>query len=87
MPDTSEDQYLIWSNEHRGWWRTGGCGYAPGLRDAGHYTRDQALRICRDAIFTSMHVGMISEIPVRAIDVTDFLKGQMIPGALMSGNR
>ena len=87
MVDASEDQYLIWSNEHRGWWRAGRCGYTPGLMDAGRYTRDQAIEICGDAIPSAIAVGTISEIPVRASDLTDFLKGRLIPGAIMTGDR
>lgn len=87
MPDTAEDQYLVWSNEHRGWWGPGRCGYTPGISNAGRYTREQAIEICQDAIPTAMHVGTISEIPVRAVDVTDFLKGQMIPAAILFGDR
>lgn len=83
----ADDQYLIWSNEHRAWWRADRFGYAPGLCNAGRYTREQALQICRDAIPTAMSVGSVSEIPVRAVDVTDFLKGQMIPAAVMDGGR
>ena len=82
-----DDQYLVWSNEHRAWWKAGRCGYAQGLRDAGRYTREQAIEICRDAIPSAMHVGAVSEIPVRAADITDFLKGQMVPSALMFGSR
>jgi hypothetical protein len=77
------DIYLVWSNEHRGWWRHGSHGYTPGLRDAGRYGRDQALEICRNAIPTAMHIGMISEIPVRLVDVEEFLKDQMVPAAIL----
>jgi hypothetical protein len=87
MSEASDNQYLIWSNEHRAWWGPGHCGYTRGLRDAGRYSRDQAIQVCRDAIPTAMHVGTISEIPVRAADVTDFLKGQMVPGTIMDGAR
>jgi hypothetical protein len=86
-PAVETDEYLIWSNEHRGWWRPDSRGYSPGLREAGRYTREQAMRICREAVFTSMHVGMISEIPVRACDIADFLKGQMVPAAVFDGAR
>ena len=79
--------YLIWSNEHHAWWRPGACGYAKGLQDAGRYTRDGALRICRDAIPSSMHIGAISEIPVRLADIREFLRDQMIPSALIVGER
>jgi hypothetical protein len=87
MLEPSEDQYLVWSNEHRGWWRAGRCGYTPGLMDAGKYSRAQAIDICREAIPSAMYIGTISEIPVRASDVTEFLKGQIIPAAVMRGER
>ena len=85
--EQTDDQYLVWSNEHRGWWRAGRCGYTPGLAEAGRYSREAAIEICRDAIPSSTNVGTISEIPVKVEDVTDFLKGQMIPGALLHGDR
>lgn len=84
-PVDADDEYFVWSNEHRAWWRQGARGYSRGLREAGRYTREQAMRICRDAIFTSMHVGMVAEIPVRVGDVSDFLKGQLVPSALVNG--
>jgi hypothetical protein len=84
-PDAAADEYFIWSNEHRAWWRAGARGYSQGLREAGRYTREQAMRICRDAIFTSLHVGMLSEFPVRVTDVTDFLKGQVLPASIFTG--
>lgn len=78
----NEDVYLIWSNEHRGWWKAGAHGYSPHFNMAGHYTREAALRMCRDAIPTAMHLGMVSEIPVRLVDVKDFLAGQIVPRAI-----
>lgn len=83
----SDDLYLVWSNEHMGWWMPGGWGYSPALRSAGRYTRDSALRICREAIPTAAHIGLISEVPVRLADVEEFLflSGQMIPAAIMDG--
>lgn len=41
--------YLIWSNEHRAWWRQGRWGYTPDIADAGHYDRAEAMAICRQA--------------------------------------
>lgn len=69
------DRYLIWSNEHRGWWRSGEHGYSRDLAEAGHYSRDRALQICRKATMTAAHIGMISELPVRLADVELFLEG------------
>jgi hypothetical protein len=78
----NESMYVIWSNEHRGWWRIGRNGYTRNLREAGHYMRDEALAICREAIMTAAHIGMISELPVRLGDVEDFLQGQHVPAAI-----
>jgi hypothetical protein len=79
--------YYVWSAEHRAWWRAGHAGYATGLSDAGKYTRNEALEICRQAIPTSAALGSMSEMPVPCDDVAEFLKGQMIPGPLFKGHR
>ena len=81
MPES--DPYLVWSNEHGGWWGPGGFGYAPDLRSAGRFTRAQALKICRDALPTAAHIGMISEIPVRLADMSKMLEQQIIPACVM----
>jgi hypothetical protein len=78
------DPYLVWSNEHGGWWKAGGWGYSTGLNEAGHFSRDQAIRICRNALPTAAHIGMISEIPVRLADVSETLEGQVIPACITS---
>lgn len=83
----TDEAYLIWSNEHRGWWRPNSMGYTTGLRNAGHYTRDNALRICREAIYTAGHIGMISEIPVRLADVEEFLANRPVPACIMVDER
>jgi hypothetical protein len=79
-----EDPYLVWSNEHRGWWRPGGWGYTPGLKQAGRFSRAQAIDICKRALPTAMHIHLISEIPVRLADVEEMLKGEMAPAAVMT---
>ena len=77
------DEYLVWSNEHNAWWGPGEMGYVRRVADAGRYTRDHALRICRRALGTAGHLGRFAELPVRLRDVEDFVRGQMIPGRLM----
>lgn len=79
----SKPTYLIWSNEHRGWWGIGERGYDRHLAKAGRYSRERAIEICRQAIPTAMHIGMISEIPVRLEDVHAFLEGGMIPAGVL----
>jgi hypothetical protein len=80
----SEDtaRYLVWSNEHRGWWRAGNHGYSTSLPKAGRYPRQEAIDICRRALPTAMHIGMISEIPVRLDDIADMLRDQAVPAAI-----
>jgi hypothetical protein len=41
--------YLIWSNEHRRWWRPGEMGYTTVTHLAGRYTKEGADRICEKA--------------------------------------
>lgn len=70
-----EGMYLIWSTEHRAWWRGGKAGYAHRLADAGIYSRDEAIKICRQAIpGTASRMGMLPEIPVRMADYEAMIK-------------
>jgi hypothetical protein len=41
--------HVIWSIEHRGWWKPGGWGYTPTLQHAGRYTQAEAARIVAKA--------------------------------------
>ncbi len=77
------DIYFIWSNEHSGWWGPDLCGYSKGIKGAGEYTHDEAIRICRDALMSAARLGYIAEIPVRRADVMSVLNNQQhIPGAI-----
>jgi hypothetical protein len=50
--DVSEEpKYLIWSNEHRLWWRPDERGYCSLVKDAGRYSRADAIWI------SGMHDG------------------------------
>lgn len=40
-----DEQYLVWSNEHRAWWRQGRCGYTRDVRNAGRYSKEDAIAI------------------------------------------
>jgi hypothetical protein len=44
--ERGETPFVVWSNEHRGWWGPGRCGYVFDLRDAGIYSRAEAEDIC-----------------------------------------
>jgi hypothetical protein len=41
----SDEQYLVWSNEHRAWWRPKSAGYTRDVRKAGRYDRQTAIEI------------------------------------------
>lgn len=70
----NDDSYLIWSHEHAAWWGPGGCLYLKRLSEAGRYTRDQALRICTDAMpGTAARLGALPELPVREDDVQEMI--------------
>jgi hypothetical protein len=73
------EDYLIWSNEHRAWWGPGHHGYVRELSRAGRYSRPNALDICRKALGTAGHMGMLAEIPVLESDVQEFLRGALVP--------
>jgi hypothetical protein len=40
---------LIWSNEHKGWWRPQQCGYTNYIECAGEYEIEEAIKICNEA--------------------------------------
>ena len=42
-------KWLVWSNEHRAYWRPNMAGYTTFAKAAGRYTEAQAIEICRDA--------------------------------------
>jgi hypothetical protein len=45
----TDAKYLIWSNEHRAWWRPSHAGYTCLIEGAGRYSRAEAERICQNA--------------------------------------
>ena len=56
----AETRYLIWSFEHRGWWRPGGSGgYAADFEDAGLFSHDRALEICTKANLFRFNEAMV----------------------------
>ncbi len=58
--------YLVWSNEHRLWWRANSSGYTTDMRRAGRYTREEAISICRGR--DQDHGKPLPELPIREDD-------------------
>jgi hypothetical protein len=53
---------LIWSFEHGGWWRPGALGYTEGFADfeqAARYTREQADEIVGRANFVGINEAVV----------------------------
>ena len=42
-------EWLIWSDEHRAWWKPNENGYTENIREAGRYAFEDACRIVFDA--------------------------------------
>lgn len=62
LPQPEAAVWLIWSNEHGGWWKPGRWGYTPRIGEAGRYARSAADEVCRSANFG----GQINEVAVLA---------------------
>lgn len=45
----SNDRWVVWSEEHGGWWKAGGYGYTRSLREAGRFTGKNAKEIEENA--------------------------------------
>lgn len=45
MSDPDARLFVIWSHEHRAWWRPARRGYTPVLAEAGRYSFDEAAAI------------------------------------------
>ncbi len=61
------ENYLIWSNEHRAWWRPNTRGYTLQLEKAGRYSRDEALKHCR--VRDQVPGEPMPELPIREDDL------------------
>lgn len=67
--------WLIWSVEHRGYWKPGSNGYTEDIQQAGIFDFSEALRICDNAnTFSSQCYP--SELMTPAYVLLDFLKKQ-----------
>lgn len=58
-------KYLIWSNEHRGWWKPGRHGYTTRTDRAGQFSLEEATEIVVNANRYSK-TPAIEEVMVKA---------------------
>lgn len=61
------DRYLIWSNEHRAWWRPNRSGYTIFVEKAGRYSQAEAIEQSRHRDQSKNEAP--PEIPVREADM------------------
>jgi hypothetical protein len=72
--------YLIWSIEHQAWWGERCIGYHDDWREAGRYTREEAINVCRVSLpvgrrhdgFKRGRKPQFNEVPVRLDDILEF---------------
>jgi hypothetical protein len=62
--------HVIWSEEHKAWWRPHGSGYTDELRRAGRYTKDEAEKIVLNA---NMGAARFNEMAFRLPPDFDFM--------------
>lgn len=58
-------KWLIWSNEHNGWWKPNSMGYCRDRKDAGRFDYKEACEIVENANYgleTSPHEAMVLDV-------------------------
>lgn len=69
--DDGSAPYLIWSNEHLGWWGRNEHGYTMDIKYAGRYSRERAIQICKKALY-GRHRGLpYPELAIAERDALD----------------
>lgn len=74
MPNTIK-QYVIWSNEHRMWWRANNHGYCTDIGQAGIYMHGDALDIVENAtMHQDAHKEALNELAICIDDLPEHAK-------------
>lgn len=74
-----QPDYLIWSTQHRAWWRPEAAGYSVSIEGAGLYTRAEAIEIAatlRDG--WSMGRVVPDEIAVALADIPEHIRAAVL---------
>ena len=61
----TNDAYAVWSEQRGAWWGPGSRGYRRKFSESGRFSREQALDICRNALFDCLREKKLTELPVR----------------------
>lgn len=78
-PDMAGRVWLIWSNEHRAWWRANGQGYTATVADAGRYTLHEGKNICHEAGTMDMYPNATTQIPAEVLVISPEATGALSP--------
>jgi hypothetical protein len=69
MNEKPPREWLVWSYEHRGWWKPTLRGYTAELAEAGRYTLAQATEICEKA---NRYADTVQEKMVHISEANEF---------------
>lgn len=67
--------YLLWSNKHNAWWRSGGWGYTDRVEEAGRFSEDQATR----SIVQSAQSGNLAAVTCMVAAPENWTPGTVSP--------
>lgn len=76
-----DDRYLVWSNEHRAWWRAESAGYASSILHAGLYSRAVAIDIADKSRNGWSVTERPDEIAVALADIPKAIRDAVIANA------
>jgi predicted phosphohydrolase len=69
------ERYLVWSNQHRAWWRPNSHGYTDNVKRAGIYSRAEAISISfRGRDGWDSPKGVPDELAIAERDVPVFVR-------------
>jgi hypothetical protein len=77
--------YLIWSVEHRAWWRSRGFGFTTAAHKAGYYSEEEAREIVDRANVGGRLEGIMVPAPNRSLVQMDFRKENTIFSGMLKG--
>lgn len=64
MYSDSDSEYIIWSNQHKSYWKPNSMGYSIDIREAGIYSLKEVIRICDGATY-DWNNKIPNELPIQ----------------------